>query len=104
LERLKPGAVFVNVGRGKLVDESALARLAANGRLRVALDVYAQEPLPTDSPLRGLNDAVLFPHVGGVLDDCVSLCGDLANQNLQRFINGDVPDPLVTLEVYDRST
>jgi phosphoglycerate dehydrogenase-like enzyme len=61
LERLRPDSVFVNIARGALVDEEALVRLARTGQVWIGLDVYAQEPLPSDSPLRGLENVCLSP-------------------------------------------
>jgi phosphoglycerate dehydrogenase-like enzyme len=67
LARLPRGARFVNLGRGSTVDEAALARALAEGRLAGAgLDVFAREPLPADSPLWGSPGVTLTPHVGGL--------------------------------------
>jgi phosphoglycerate dehydrogenase-like enzyme len=69
-ERLKsmhPGSILVNVARGALVDEDALARLLTSGRLRGAvLDVFRQEPLAPNSPLWQLRSALLTPHISPV--------------------------------------
>lgn len=67
IARLKPGAVVVNVGRGALLDEDALAEAVAAGRLRGAvLDVFRQEPLATTSPLWQLPSVLVLPHVSPV--------------------------------------
>ena len=64
LALLPDGAIVVNVGRGALADEPALAAALAEGRLRGAvLDVAAREPLPADSPLWALPNVLLTPHV-----------------------------------------
>ena len=64
---LKPGAVLVNVARGALVDESALADALRHHRIRGAgLDVFRQEPLPAESPLWTLENALLTPHTSPV--------------------------------------
>ena len=66
LARMRKTAALVNVGRGALIDEDALARALRRGELAMAgLDVYRREPLPADSPLIGLPNVALAPHVGG---------------------------------------
>lgn len=63
LNAMKPGAMIVNVSRGGLIDEAALAPLLADGRIGGAgLDVFAVEPLPMDSPLRETPNTLLSPH------------------------------------------
>jgi len=63
LEAMKPEAILVNVSRGGLVDEAALARLLTVGRLAGAgLDAFAEEPLPASSPLRVSPNTLLTPH------------------------------------------
>jgi phosphoglycerate dehydrogenase-like enzyme len=67
LDRLPAGAIVVNVARGSLLDEVALAERITAGRLRGAvLDVFSEEPLPATSPLWGLPSVVLTPHVSAV--------------------------------------
>jgi D-3-phosphoglycerate dehydrogenase / 2-oxoglutarate reductase len=62
---LKPTAIIVNAARGGVVDEDALAEALREGRIAgAALDVFATEPLDPDSPLRGLDNVVLTPHIG----------------------------------------
>ncbi len=66
LARMKKTATLINVGRGALVDEAALAAALEGGEIAMAgLDVYRYEPLPADSPLIGMPNAVLLPHTGG---------------------------------------
>ncbi len=66
LALLPAGAIVVNVSRGGIVDEVALAEALRSGALSSAgLDVFAVEPLPADSPLRGLDNLVLSPHIAG---------------------------------------
>ncbi|MDO9396436.1 MAG: NAD(P)-dependent oxidoreductase [Herbiconiux sp.] len=66
IEALKPGAVFVNVGRGATVDEAALLDALGDGRLRAAaLDVMVEEPLPASSPLWSAPNLLLTPHAAG---------------------------------------
>jgi phosphoglycerate dehydrogenase-like enzyme len=68
LARVRPGLILVNTARGSLVDERALVKAIADGRvLGAGLDVTAQEPLPATSPLHDLDRVVLTPHVGGAV-------------------------------------
>lgn len=70
LERVKPTAYLVNVGRGSVLDEAALARALANGQLAgAALDVFETEPLPATSPLWELPTVLISPHVAGRFDE-----------------------------------
>lgn len=67
LKLLRAGAIVVNVARGSLVDEDALAAAVAEGRLRGAVvDVFREEPLPASSPLWGPRQIVLTPHVSPI--------------------------------------
>lgn len=104
LAALPDDAVFVNVGRGRLVDEPALLAEAASGRIRIALDVVVHEPLGPDSPAAKIGGAVLSPHIGGPTHDRFPECGRLALDNLARYLRGEPLESLVTPELYDRST
>jgi len=106
LNLLPADSVFVNVGRGRLVDERELVRLAQAGRIRIALDVYHDEPLPLprSAELLGLGDAVLSPHIGGPTSDLYPKCTALAEANLIRFFNGEPLEAKVSLQDYDRAT
>ncbi len=104
LRLLPPDAVFVNVGRGAVVDEAALARVAAEGKLHVGLDVYEKEPLPADSPLRALPDVTLLPHLGGPTHDRRCDAGSEGIRNIRAYLNNEPLTSIVTLNAYDRST
>jgi len=65
LTKTKPGVRIINCARGGLVDESALLNSLGNGHVAgAALDVFETEPLPNDSPLRGVPNLILTPHLG----------------------------------------
>lgn len=104
LRRLRPGAVFVNVGRGAVVDEAALIAVASEGRIQVGLDVFATEPLPADSRLRGLPNVSLTPHIAGPTNDRRQDAGAHALANLRAFAAGRPLQAIVTPGVYDLST
>jgi phosphoglycerate dehydrogenase-like enzyme len=83
---LRPGAVFVNVGRGPVVDEVALALALAQGRIRgAALDVFETEPLPKDSPLWGLDNLLLSPHCADNTPGWLEAAMRAFLANLERF-------------------
>ena len=104
LRLIPEGGVFVNVGRGCVVDEAGLIRVAREGRIQVALDVFEPEPLPSGSPLRGLPNVTLLPHLGGPTRDRRRDAGRLALKNLRAFLRGDALEAMVTPDIYDRST
>lgn len=62
---LKPDSLLVNTARGVVIDEAAMAKLLRENRFRAILDVFEEEPLPMSSPLRGLENVLLIPHMGG---------------------------------------
>lgn len=103
LKLLPEQAVFVNLGRGMVVDEEALARASARG-LHIGLDVYQNEPLPVDSPLRGLDNITLLPHLGGPTPDRRRDCGELCLDNLENYLNDKPLTNLIDLSIYDRAT
>lgn len=104
LRLLSPGAVFVNVGRGAVVDEAALIRVAKEGSLQIGLDVYETEPPPADSPFFGLPNVTLSPHIGGPTSDQWHTCGRMAVENLIRFARGEPLQNVVTPVLFDRAT
>jgi phosphoglycerate dehydrogenase-like enzyme len=104
LAQLPDGAVFVNVARGQIVDETALLREQARGRLRVALDVVATKPVEKTRERFRMAGAVLSPHIAGPTLDQYGRCGDFAVENIVRFVRREPLQAVVTLEEYDRST
>lgn len=104
LRRIRPGGVFVNVGRGAVVDEAALLRIAREGQIQVGLDVFAQEPLPVDSAFRGLRNVTLTPHLAGPTTDRRRDAGAFSLRNLQAYARGEPLQAVVTPAVYDRTS
>jgi D-2-hydroxyacid dehydrogenase (NADP+) len=87
--RMKRGSVLINVARGQLVDEAALAHALADGRLAgAALDVFNDEPLPETSPLWSLPNVIVTPHTSGFRADHWDAVIDLYSEQLRRFVAG----------------
>ena len=90
---LPRGAVVINVSRGGVVNEAALVAALRSGRVRGAgLDVFEEEPLPADSPLWGLPNTLLLPHVSATSHRFWQRETDLIVRNIRRYLAGD---PLV---------
>jgi phosphoglycerate dehydrogenase-like enzyme len=101
---LPEGAVFVNVGRGRLVDESALLEAAMREKIHIALDVATSEPIRDGNPVLAAPGALISPHIGGPTDDFLPELGRFARANLERYLRGEQPEGIVTLRDYDRAT
>ena len=87
---MKRGAVFINIGRGPIVQEAALVRALREGWIAgAALDVFEQEPLPADSPLYDLENAIITPHVSGASPRYMDRAVPLFCENLKRYLHGD---------------
>lgn len=104
LDRLARGAIFVNVGRGAVVDEAALIERATRGDVQLALDVFASEPPPKNWAMFDVPGAVLSPHIGGPTLDSLSALGLRAADNVCRYFAGEAPQHPLTVDVYDRAT
>jgi phosphoglycerate dehydrogenase-like enzyme len=87
---MKETAILVNISRGKVVDEAALARALAEGRIMGAgLDAFAKEPLPAESPLWDLPNVLMTPHVGGNGGrELWRRFSDLVRDNTRRYLSG----------------
>ena len=104
LRLIRPGGIFVNVGRGAVVDETALLRVAREGKIAVGLDVFGVEPLPADSGFRGLPNVSLTPHIAGPTTDRRRDAGEFALNNLRAYAAGRPLEAVITDQVYDTST
>jgi phosphoglycerate dehydrogenase-like enzyme len=90
LERVKEGALLINVARGRLVDQAALVRSLESGRLRGAgLDVFAREPLPQDHPFWSLPNVIVTPHVSAVTRGFWDREATLMTENVRRYLGGE---------------
>jgi D-2-hydroxyacid dehydrogenase (NADP+) len=90
LARLPTHAGIVNVGRGELLDEAALAQALTHGRLRSAyLDVFSTEPLPADSPLWRLGNVWISPHNAAASPGNTARTHDIFLRNFVRWLGGE---------------
>ncbi len=91
---MKPSAVFVNVARGAVTDEAALAEAVRDGRLGgIGIDVYTEEPLPTTNPLyaiRDLPNVCLTPHMAWGAVESRQRCIDEIAENIRAFFAGEI--------------
>ncbi len=86
--QMKPGALLVNTSRAGLIDGAALLEALHAGRITAALDVYEQEPLPANDPIRTASNTVLSPHLGyGTTDTFRQFYGE-SIENILAFLAG----------------
>lgn len=97
--QIKPGAIYINVGRGKTTDSAALVAALESGHLYGAgLDVTEPEPLPEDSPLWLLPNVIITPHVAAAGGDSLQRTALIATENLRRYVSGEPLLNLVDME------
>jgi phosphoglycerate dehydrogenase-like enzyme len=94
LERMKPGALLVNAGRGTAVYTEALVDAVGKGKIRAALDVTDPEPLPEDHPLWSLPGVLLTPHLAGDSEAAERRVYRLVGEQVTRYVRGE---PLVNV-------
>ncbi|HJZ71254.1 MAG TPA: D-2-hydroxyacid dehydrogenase [Vicinamibacterales bacterium] len=90
LDRIKRGALLINVARGKMIDDEEVIAALGDGRLGgAALDVFTEEPLGPSSPYWDLPNVIVTPHVSGAVPDYWTPLVALFSENLRRFEHGD---------------
>lgn len=98
--RMKSSAIFINAGRGPVVDEKALIAALQEGQIHAAgLDVFEQEPLPVDSPLLKLPNVVALPHIGSATHETRFNMAACAVDNLIAALQGNVEKNCVNPQV-----
>lgn len=94
-QAMKSTAFFINIARGDVVDEVALIHALQHDDIAgAALDVFAEEPLPSTSPLWGLPNVIISPHVSGDIPDYFEQAGRVFAENLRRYVE---KRPLINL-------
>ena len=89
LNRMKPTAYLINTSRGPIVDEAALIAALRDGTIAGAgLDVFDEEPLPLDHPLRRTANTVITPHIGYVTEETYTVFFAETVENIQAFLQG----------------
>jgi len=89
LGAMKPTAVLINIARGEVVDEAALIAALTQRRIAGAgLDVFANEPLPPESPLWGMDNVLITSHIGGMSDNYVEQVMPIVIENLRAYRAG----------------
>lgn len=92
LAMMKPGAILLNLARGEVVDEAALAEALASGRLSGAgIDVFSEEPINASNPLLNAPNVMLSPHIAGTTDESRGRMMEMTLANIQRVLKGEKP-------------
>ena len=98
---MRPESIFINISRGKVVDEKALIAALQQQQIRAAgLDVFEREPLEHDSPLRHLDNVVATPHIGSATHETREAMARCAVDNLLAALAGEQPANLVNEVVW----
>lgn len=93
---MRPQTIFINISRGKVVDEAAMIEALRSGQIRAAgLDVFEREPLAPDSPLLQLDNVVATPHIGSATHETREAMAACAVDNLLAALAGERPRNLV---------
>lgn len=90
LEKLNPKAIFINIGRSELLDESAMIQLLQNKKIRHAvLDTFSKEPLPKDHPFWALENLTITPHISFTSIQNLERMFDALYNNLQLYLQNE---------------
>ncbi|NAO97500.1 bifunctional glyoxylate/hydroxypyruvate reductase B [Halomonas sp. MG34] len=101
LALMKPSGIFINIARGKVVDESALIHALETSVIQAAgLDVFEQEPLRAASPLTKMPNVVALPHIGSATHETRDAMAQRAVDNIRLALQGERPISLVNEETY----
>ncbi|MFA9491846.1 MAG: NAD(P)-dependent oxidoreductase [Anaerolineales bacterium] len=103
---LKPTSYVINPARAAVVNEEALFEAVESRKIAgAALDVFWQEPLPSDSPWRSLQNVLITPHIAGASDEVRTHQGNMLIEDLRLLRSGEIPQRVVNPSaVKDRKT
>ena len=99
--QMRPETIFINISRGKVVDEAAMVEALRAGQIRAAgLDVFEREPIGADSPLLQMHNVVATPHIGSATHETREAMAACAVDNLLAALAGQRPQNLVNTEAW----
>ena len=100
IDRMRPGAILVNVSRGPVVDDSGLIAALREGRIGgAALDVFVTQPLPPDHPYFAFDNVIITPHMAGITEESMMRMGVGAAEEALRVLDNRLPVNLRNTEV-----
>ena len=100
IDRMRPGAILVNVSRGPVVDDSGLIAALREGRIGgAALDVFVTQPLPPDHPYFSFDNVIITPHTAGITEESMMRMGVGAAEEALRVLDNRLPVNLRNTEV-----
>ncbi len=98
LSKIQSDAVFLLMSRSHVVDFDVLTELLAEGRFKAGIDVYPQEPLPLDHPIRKLPNVILSSHRAGAISEALLNIGCLVTRDMEAILNGLIPQEMQTAQ------
>ena len=98
LSKIQSDAVFLLMSRSHVVDFDVLTELLAEGRFKAGIDVYPQEPLPLDHPIRKLPNVILSSHRAGAIGEALLNIGRLVTRDMEAILNGLIPQEMQTAQ------
>jgi D-3-phosphoglycerate dehydrogenase len=100
IDRMRPGAILVNVSRGPVVDDTGLIAALREGRIGgAALDVFVTQPLPPDHPYFSFDNVIITPHMAGITEESMMRMGVGAAEEAIRVLDNRLPVNLRNAEV-----
>ena len=98
LSKIQSDAVFLLMSRSHVVDFDILTELLAEGRFKAGIDVYPQEPLPLDHPIRKLPNVILSSHRAGAIGEALLNIGRLVTRDMEAILKGLIPQEMQTAQ------